>query len=106
MAVRPGGVPERPKGTGCKPVGSAYGGSNPPAPIALACEPRPPQGGRAATTAPGLMLCGGGVGSAALPRGGGGRGGAARGGSGRGCRWPPAQPPGRPGPRRGQRGEV
>ena len=29
---RPGGVPERPKGTGCKPVGSAYGGSNPPAP--------------------------------------------------------------------------
>ncbi len=28
-----GGVPERPKGTGCKPVGSAYGGSNPPAPI-------------------------------------------------------------------------
>ena len=27
-----GGVPERPKGTGCKPVGSAYGGSN-PAPI-------------------------------------------------------------------------
>ena len=27
------GVPERPKGTGCKPVGSAYGGSNPPAPI-------------------------------------------------------------------------
>src|SRR5437763_1594026 len=24
----PGGVPERPKGTGCKPVGSAYGGSN------------------------------------------------------------------------------
>ena len=29
---RSGGVPERPKGTGCKPVGSAYGGSNPPAP--------------------------------------------------------------------------
>ncbi len=28
----PGGVPERPKGTGCKPVGSAFGGSNPPAP--------------------------------------------------------------------------
>src|SRR5262249_49082301 len=28
-----GGVPERPKGTGCNPVGSAYGGSNPPAPI-------------------------------------------------------------------------
>src|SRR4029078_2981481 len=29
----PGGVPEWPEGTGCKPVGSAYGGSNPPAPI-------------------------------------------------------------------------
>jgi Putative Actinobacterial Holin-X, holin superfamily III len=29
-------VPERPKGTGCKPVGSAYGGSNPPAPTAVA----------------------------------------------------------------------
>jgi hypothetical protein len=28
-----GGVPEWPKGTGCKPVGLAYGGSNPPAPI-------------------------------------------------------------------------
>src|SRR5450631_1908576 len=33
MRRTPGGVPERPKGTGCKPVGSAYGGSNPPAPI-------------------------------------------------------------------------
>ena len=32
MRRSPGGVPERPKGTGCKPVGSAYGGSNPPAP--------------------------------------------------------------------------
>jgi hypothetical protein len=32
MPPLPGGVPERPKGTGCKPVGSAYGGSNPPAP--------------------------------------------------------------------------
>jgi hypothetical protein len=31
--ISPGGVPEWPKGTGCKPVGSAYGGSNPPAPI-------------------------------------------------------------------------
>jgi hypothetical protein len=29
-----GGVPERPKGTGCKPVGSAYAGSNPASPIA------------------------------------------------------------------------
>ena len=28
-----GGVPERPKGAGCKPAGLAYGGSNPPAPI-------------------------------------------------------------------------
>jgi hypothetical protein len=38
----PGGVPERPKGTGCKPVGSAFGGSNPPAPILsrTACGPR------------------------------------------------------------------
>src|SRR5271169_1740674 len=36
----PGGVPERPKGTGCKPVGSAYGGSNPPAPTAEGDEPR------------------------------------------------------------------
>ena len=25
-----GGVPERPKGTDCKSVGSAFGGSNPP----------------------------------------------------------------------------
>src|SRR6185503_5194102 len=32
QCASPGGVPERPKGTGCKPVGSAYGGSNPPAP--------------------------------------------------------------------------
>ena len=32
MRAARGGVPERPKGTGCKPVGSAYGGSNPPAP--------------------------------------------------------------------------
>ena len=32
-AAPQGGVPERPKGTGCKPVGSAFGGSNPPAPI-------------------------------------------------------------------------
>jgi hypothetical protein len=36
MALLFGGVPERPKGTGCKPVGSAYGGSNPPAPMFLA----------------------------------------------------------------------
>src|SRR5580765_5886766 len=35
----PGGVPERPKGTGCKPVGSAYGGSNPPAPTRFAAAP-------------------------------------------------------------------
>ena len=33
MADPPGGVPERPKGAVCKTVGSAYGGSNPPAPI-------------------------------------------------------------------------
>src|SRR6266542_2882516 len=36
----PGGVPERPKGAVCKTAGSAYGGSNPPAPTSL-------QGGRA-----------------------------------------------------------
>src|SRR5207237_707567 len=36
QSALPGGVPEWPKGTGCKPVGSAYGGSNPPAPILLA----------------------------------------------------------------------
>ena len=35
MPALRGGVPERPKGTGCKPVGSAYGGSNPPAPIII-----------------------------------------------------------------------
>ena len=35
MPGAPGGVPERPKGTGCKPVGSAYGGSNPPAPTVM-----------------------------------------------------------------------
>ena len=28
--IRRGEVPEWPKGTGCKPVGVAYGGSNPP----------------------------------------------------------------------------
>src|SRR5262245_55147340 len=31
--TRPGGVPEWPKGTGCKPVGSAFRGSNPLSPI-------------------------------------------------------------------------
>src|SRR3712207_5392976 len=34
----PGGVPEWPKGTGCKPVGSAFGGSNPPAPNSVVAE--------------------------------------------------------------------
>ena len=29
-SFKDGEVPEWPKGTGCKPVGSAYGGSNPP----------------------------------------------------------------------------
>src|SRR5205814_4834659 len=43
----PGGVPERPKGTGCKPVGSAYGGSNPPAPTP---DPSPARLRRAMTT--------------------------------------------------------
>ena len=37
----PGGVPERPKGAVCKTVGSAYGGSNPPAPIASLFKPKP-----------------------------------------------------------------
>ncbi len=37
-----GGVPERPKGTGCKPVGSAYGGSNPPAPTSWILRRRRP----------------------------------------------------------------
>jgi hypothetical protein len=32
MALPPGGVPEWPKGTGCKPVGSAFRGSNPLSP--------------------------------------------------------------------------
>ena len=32
MRTARGGVPERPKGTGCKPVGSAYRGSNPLSP--------------------------------------------------------------------------
>jgi hypothetical protein len=30
MSRAPGGVPERSKGSGCKPLGSAFGGSNPP----------------------------------------------------------------------------
>jgi hypothetical protein len=33
-----GGVPERPKGAGCKPAGLAYGGSNPPAPTNRICS--------------------------------------------------------------------
>src|SRR5436309_246639 len=41
----PGGVPERPKGTGCKPVGSAYGGSNPPAPISAGARGGPARNG-------------------------------------------------------------
>ena len=32
IAIKPGGVPEWLKGTGCKPVGYAYDGSNPSAP--------------------------------------------------------------------------
>ena len=60
----PGGVPERPKGAGCKPVGSAYGGSNPPAPTsrprpAATCRPAepdlraPPHAGTTRTLRPG-----------------------------------------------------
>ena len=41
MPGAPGGVPERPKGTGCKPVGSAYGGSNPPAPTVFPAHGTP-----------------------------------------------------------------
>ncbi len=43
-----GGVPERPKGAGCKPVGSAYGGSNPPSPISRSRPAAPPGRARAA----------------------------------------------------------
>ena len=32
VAALPGSVPEWPKGAGCKPAGTAYGGSNPPRP--------------------------------------------------------------------------
>ena len=37
-------MPEWPKGTGCKPVGSAYGGSNPPAPISAGTSGRATRG--------------------------------------------------------------
>ena len=37
----PGGIPERSKGTGCKPVGSAFAGSN-PAPTTCAARSCPP----------------------------------------------------------------
>ena len=45
QCASPGGVPERPKGTGCKPVGSAYGGSNPPAPTTFCARRASVQGG-------------------------------------------------------------
>ncbi len=47
-----GGVPERPKGTGCKPVGSAYGGSNPPAPTFILASTTPDSGLSREETAP------------------------------------------------------
>src|SRR5215207_1935936 len=48
----PGGVPERPKGTGCKPVGSAFRGSNPLAPTSqFASPPRAATGARLSATA-------------------------------------------------------
>ncbi len=34
QCARPAGIPEWPKGAGCKPAGSAFGGSNPPPCIA------------------------------------------------------------------------
>ena len=37
-----GGVPEWPKGTGCKPVGSAYVGSNPTSPTCIPLDTREP----------------------------------------------------------------
>jgi hypothetical protein len=46
MRALQGGVPERPKGTGCKPVGSAYGGSNPPAPTYLLVDDPSEHAGR------------------------------------------------------------
>src|SRR5215211_5647615 len=47
-----GGVPERPKGTGCKPVGSAFRGSNPLAPTSqFASPPRAATGARLSATA-------------------------------------------------------
>jgi hypothetical protein len=51
MVDPPGGVPEWPKGTGCKPVGSAFRGSNPLSPISVRgqearTELRAPQGRR------------------------------------------------------------
>ena len=58
-----GGVPERPKGAGCKPVGSAYGGSNPPSPTQPP-SPRIPHGGGA-----GIAYGGGYVGDDGEPLG-------------------------------------
>src|SRR5215211_2771310 len=47
-----GGVPERPKGTGCKPVGSAFRGSNPLAPTSqFGSPPRAATGARLSATA-------------------------------------------------------
>src|SRR5215216_5527478 len=47
-----GGVPERPKGTGCKPVGSAFRGSNPLAPTSqFGSPPRAATGARLRVTA-------------------------------------------------------
>ena len=41
--ANPAGVPERPKGAGCKPAGSAYEGSNPSPCTALLAQERNPR---------------------------------------------------------------
>ena len=58
---RPGGVPERPKGAVCKTAGSAYGGSNPPAPISRCrhdnCHQKTSSGLRRGTSGAGRRDC-------------------------------------------------
>src|SRR6188474_2658085 len=64
MADPQGGVPEWPKGTGCKPVGSAFRGSNPLSPTshlrAWASE-RPARGGPFSRARTDSGLAGGGA---------------------------------------------
>jgi hypothetical protein len=42
--ARPAGIPEWPKGAGCKPAGSAFGGSNPPPCTRFSAEEELPSG--------------------------------------------------------------